>query len=188
MSRIPGSEFQIQRLERFARRARAIPLYCFYNNVDSALATRYWHCRVYPNQPDDIRQMGCTVVPLDAVQEVHKPNRRKDFCAVHRDKRSMPWGCLFHPSCLAAALHSKADDRQGILADRPSQDDQVSLGRMESLPEFLLQDDPVVEIVDVIQQLELAELHDDLDSGAMLASSIRSAIPEWFVVIEPDLG
>ena len=97
VSRIPGSEFQIQRLERFARRARATPLYCFYNNVDPVLATRYWHCRGYPNQPDDIRQMGCTVVPLDAVQEVHKPHRRKDFCAVHRDNRSMPWRCLFHP-------------------------------------------------------------------------------------------
>ena len=188
VSRIPGSEFQIQRLERFARRARSIPLYCFYNNVDSVLATRYWHCRVYANQPDDIRQMGCTVVPLDAVQEVHKPQHRKDFAAVHRDKRSMPWRCLFHPSCLAAALHSKSDDRQGILADRTSQDDQVSSWRMESLPEFLLQGDPVVKIADVIQQLELAGLHDDLDSDAILASSIRPAIPEWFVVIESDLG
>ena len=188
VSRIPGSEFQIQRLERFARRARAIPLYCFYNNVDSVSATRNWHCRGYPNQPDDIRQMGCTVVPLDAVQEVHKPHRRKDFCAVHRDKRSMPWRCLFHPSCLVAALHRKSDDRQGMLAGQPSQDDQVSLWRVESLPEFLLQGDPVVEIADVIQQLELAGLHDDLDSDAMLASSIRPAIPEWFVVIESDLG
>ena len=188
VSRIPGSEFQIQRLEQFAGGARAIPLYCFYNNVDSVLANRYWHCRVYPNQPDDIRQMGCTVVPLDAVQEVHEPHHRKDFSAVHRDKRSVPWRCLLHPRCLAAALHSESDDRQGMLAGRPSQDDQVSPWRIESLPEFLLQGDPVVEIADVIQQLELAGLHDDLDSDAMLASSIRSAIPEWFVVIESDLG
>ena len=132
--------------------------------------------------------MGCIVVPLDAVQEVHNPHRRKDFCAVHRDKRSMPWRCLFHPSCLGAALHSKSDDRQGMLAGRPSQDDQVSPWRIEGLPEFLLQGDPVVEITDVIQQLELAGLQDDLDSDAMLESSIRPAIPEWFVVIESDLG
>ena len=188
VSRTPGSEFQIQRLERFAVRASSIPLYCFYNNVDSVLATSYWHCQVYPNQPDDIRQMGCTVVPLDAVQEVHKPHRRKDFCAVHQDKRSMPWRCLFHPECLAAALHSKSDDRQEMLADRPSQDDQVSRWRIESLPEFLLQDDPVVEIADVVQQLELAGLHDDVDSDAMLTSNIRSYIPEWFVIVESDLG
>ena len=75
-----------------------------------------------------------------------------------------------------------------MLAGRPSQDDQVSPWRTESLPEFLLQGDPVVEIADVIQQLELARLQDDLDSDAMLASSIRSAIPEWFVVIESYLG
>ncbi len=188
VSREPGSEFQIQRLEHFARSARATPLYCFYNNVDPVLATKYWHCRCYPNQPDDIRQMGCTVVPLDAVQEVHKPSCRKDFCAVHRDNRSMPWRCLFHPSCLVAALHSESDGRQGMLADRPSQGDQVSPWRTESLPEFLLQGDPVVEFADVIQQLELARSEDDLDSEAMLASTTRSAVPEWFVVIESDLG
>ena len=188
VSRIPGSEFQIQRLERFVRRARAIPLYCFYNNVDSILATSYWHCQVYPKQPDDIRQMGCTVVPLDAVQEVHKPHRRKDFSAVHRDRRSMPWRCLFHPECLAAVFHSRTDDRQGILADLDSQDDQISSSRTESLPEFLLQDDPVVEIADVIEQLELARLHDELGSDAMLAPNIRSYLPEWFVVVESDLG
>ena len=187
VSRTPGSEFQIQRLERFAETARAVPLYCFYNNVDSALAFKYWHCRGYPNQPDDIRQMGCTVVPLDAIQEVHRPHRRKDFGAVHRDKRSIPWRCLFHPSCLAASIHSKSDDRQEILENRLSQDDQASPWRIEGLPEFLLQDNPVVEIADVVQQLELTGSHDDSDSDDMLAS-IGPAIPEWFVVIESDLG
>ena len=188
VSRVPGLEFQIERLERFAQRARAVPLYCFYNNVDSALASKSWHCRAYPNQPDDHRQMGCTLVPLDAVQEVHKPHRRKDFCAVHRDKRSMPWRCLFHPSCLAAALPSKSDDRQGMLAGQHSQDDEGSPWRTESLPDFLLRGDPVVEIADVIQQLELAGLHDDLDSDPMLASSRWLDIPEWFVIVESNLG
>ena len=46
----------------------------------------------------------------------------------------------------------------------------------------------MVEIADVIQQLELAGLLDDLGSDAMLPSSMRSAIPEWFVVIESDLS
>ena len=167
---------------------RAIPLYCFYNNVNSALATRYWHCRAYPNQPDDIRQMGCTVVPLDAVQVMHKPHHTKDFSVVHQDVRSIPWRCLFHPSCLVAGIHSGSDYRKGVLAGLPPQEDPISLPRSESLPEFLLGDKPVVEIADVIQQLELAGLLDDLDSGAMLTSSIRSAIPEWFVVIESDLN
>ena len=72
------------------------------------------------------------------------------------------------------------------MAGQPSRDDNVPFPRIESLPEFLLQDNPVVEIADVIQQLELDRLPDDLDSDAMTATSIRSAIPEWFVVIESD--
>ena len=188
VSGIPGSEFQIERLEQFAKRARAIPLYCFYNNVNSALATKYWHCRTYHNQPDDIRQMGCTVVPLDAVQVLHKPHHRKDFAAVHQDSRSVPWRCLFHPRCLAAGIHSGPDYRKGLLAGQPPQDDPISFPRSESLPEFLMRDNPVVEIADVVQQLELIELLDDRGSEAMLTSTIRSAIPEWFVVIESDLS
>ena len=186
VSRIPGSEFQIERLGTFARRARAIPLYCFYNNVKSTLATRYWHCRVYPHQPDDIRQMGCTVVPLHAVQVVHKPHHRKNFSVVHQGGSSIPWRCLFHSSCLVGGIHSRPDYPQAILAGQPSRDDNVPFPRIESLPDFLLQDNPVVEIADVIQQLELDRLPDDLDSDAMIATSIRSAIPEWFVVIESD--
>ena len=134
VSRTPGSEFQIERLEQFAKRARAIPLYCFYNNVNSALATRYWHCRAYPNQPDDIRQMGCTVVPLDAIQVMHKPHHRKDFPAVHQDVRSIPWRCLFHPICRVAGIHSVSEYRRGVLAGQPPQDDPISLPRSESLP------------------------------------------------------
>ena len=188
VSRIPGSEFQIERLEQFARKAGATPLYCFYNNVNSALATRHWHCRVYPDPPDDIRQMGCTVVPLDAVQVVHNPYRRKNFSAVHQDVRSMPWRCLFHSSCLISGIHSGADYPQGILAGQTPEDDHISLPRTEGLPEFLLSDNPVVEVADVIQQLELTGLVDDLDSDAVLTSSMRPAIPEWFVVIESDLS
>ena len=182
VSRIPGLEFQIEVLERFARRARATPLYCFYNNVGPFLATRHWHCRAYPNPPDDIRQMGCTIVPLDAVLEVHKPQRRKDFSAVHRDERSLPWRCLFHRACLAAAFHGKSDDRKGISASRPSQVRNTDPYNFGSLPEFLLNDNPVVEIDDVIHQLELAGQWHDLDSEAMPAP----AVPAWFVVIESE--
>ena len=185
VSRTPGSEFQMERLQRCAIRARATPLYCFYNNVGLALATRYWHCRTYPKQPDDIRQMGCTIVPLDVVEAVHRPHHRKDFSSVHQDNRSMPWRCLFHPSCLAA-IHRQPDRPYEFLTGRSSQDRKSALPRPESLPEFLLQDNPVVDMADVIQQLELMRPYDDLDSDVSLASSARSVIPEWFVVIESD--
>ena len=98
----------------------------------------------------------------------------------------MPWRCLFHPSCLVAGLRGKSDDRQGILAGRPSQVRHTSFYAGESLPEFLLHDSPVVKIADVIQELELDELSNEFDSEVMLTRSIRFAVPEWFVVIESD--
>ena len=162
VSRTPGSEFQIDLLARFAKVTHSTPLYCFYNNVDSKLATRYWHCKTYPNKPDDIRQMGCTIVPLDAIRVVHEARHGKHFSAVHQDVRSIPWRCLFHPRC-------------GILDGQPI-----------PLPGFLRGDNPVVEFDAVIQQLGLGAPLGDVDSQAIPALSIAQAIPEWFVVIESE--
>ena len=181
---IPGVEFQIELLEQFARKARAKPIYCFYNNVDQGLATNHWHCLASRNQPDDIRQMGCTLVPLDAIQLVHEPYRRKDFASIHRDRRSIPWRCLFHPTCVAASIHARFDCRQEMLADQSPTDESISGTIFESLPDFLLGDSSVVEFSDVIQQLDLAGPIYDGDSDADVSPSGRLAIPEWFVVIE----
>ena len=186
VSRIPGSEFQIERLEQFARKARAIPLYCFYNNVDPALASRKWHCLVHRKQPDDLRQMGCTIVPLDAVQVVHRPHHRKHFSAVHHDARSIPWRCLFHSNCLVACVHGRPDYRKGLMAGQHLRDNPTSLPRGQSLPEFLLGDSQVIESSDVIRELELEGLLGDHDPDAMLTSRIQPAIPAWFIVIEAE--
>ena len=184
VSKTPGSEFQIDRLKQFANRARAIPLYCFYNNVDSNLAARHWHCKTHPDPPDDIRQMGCTIVPLDAVQLVHDPYRSKNFSAIHRDLRAIPWRCLFHPSCESVGIHSRSDYGQGILEIQDPRRDQTSPIRLEGLPAFMLDDDPVIDTADVVQELDLAGLFDDFASDAVLTPNARIATPKWFVVIE----
>lgn len=181
----PVSEFQIKTLERFAIKTRAIPLYCFYNNVNPVLATKYWHCQVFPNQPDDIRQMGCTLVPLDAVQIVHKPYHRKDFTAIHQDVRSIPWRCLFHTGCAKASIDNVPAQSQSHLGGQ-SADVSDSVPSIEDLPEFLLGENSVVEFADVIQQLELTGLLDDVAPDSVAISSRRLAVPEWFVVIEAE--
>ena len=180
---MPGVGFQIELLEQFARRARATPIYCFYNNVDRSLATNHWHC-LARSQPDDIRQMGCTLVPLDAIQLVHEPYRRKDFASIHRDRRSIPWRCLFHPACIAASIHARPDHRQESLVDKSPRDEPISDPIFESLPNFLLGNSPVVEFSDVIQQLDLAGPPYDVGRSLHVARRGRLAIPEWFVVIE----
>ena len=183
---IRGAEFQIDVLEQFARKARAIPLYCFYNNVHDALAARHWHCLSSLQQPDDIRQMGCTLVPLDVIQVVHEPYHRKNFTAVHRDQRSIPWRCLFHPNCLVAKIHRRPADRAGIVVGQSPGDGNISAPSLTSLPEFLTRDGSIVQFNDVIQQLELTGLIDDGDSEADLSPGGWLAIPEWFAVIESE--
>ena len=37
--------YQIEALEAFARHIDAVPLYCFYNNVEGLALARYWHCQ-----------------------------------------------------------------------------------------------------------------------------------------------
>lgn len=190
---IHGSEFQIEVLEQFAKNAHAIPLYCFYNNVDQALAARYWHCRTYPSQPDDIRQMGCTLVPLDWMKIVHTENHSKQFSAIHQDHRSIPWRCLFHPTCTNAFtrdwnrfllnlsyLSDSSTDHEGDLV---SQDFDPQI---ESLPDFLRGDDAVVEFETVIQGLNLSDFVGDVDSDDELSSNSTLPIPQWFLVIETD--
>ena len=181
---IPGVEFQIELLEQFARKVRAKPIYCFYNNVDQNLATNYWHCLASPNQLDDIRQMGCTLVPLDAIKLVHERYGRKDFASIHRDRRSIPWRCLFHPTCVASSIHARPEYRQGNLADQSPRDESNSDPIFESLLDFLLGDSSVVEFSDVVQQLDLAGPLYDVDSDADVSPNRRLAIPGWFVVIE----
>ena len=184
---VPGVKFQIEVLERFARRSRAIPLYCFYNNVEQALATKHWHCLTYPNQAD-VQQMGCTIVPLDAVQLVHEPYHKKGFASIHKDSRSIPWRCLFHPICVAANIHSTPVYRQRASTSQLPQEDSSSAPTPGSLPEFLSQDGSVVEFTDVIEQLGLTGIFGDVDSEAGISPSGLLGIPEWFVVIESELG
>ena len=201
VSGIPGVGFQIEVLERFARRSRAIPLYCFYNSVDQDLATDYWHCMTFPGQPDDFRQMGCTLVPLDKIQLVHQPNFRKDFASIHEDQRSIPWRCLFHPQCVVRNIHSRPKPRQGVFSSQFPQEEDLPTSTPESLPRFLSRDGSVVEFNDVIEELELAGLFDDagplpselptsddVDSGAEPLPIELVAIPEFFVVIESEFS
>ena len=98
-----GSEYQLCKLKRFAQSVGAIPLYCFYNHVDSTTARQHWNCRQPPG-PYGVRHMGCTLAALQVVKAVHAPGHTKNFTAVHKHRSAVPWRCLFHPSCVGV-LH-----------------------------------------------------------------------------------
>ncbi len=107
-----GSHYQIDALEDFADWLGAIPLYCFYNNVDDHTAEMYWNCRI--QQPADLSQLGCTVVPLDVVRPVHDRRGSKRFDSIHWHPDAVPWRCLFHPSCTITGLdNASSAQKQG---------------------------------------------------------------------------
>ena len=96
----PKPPYQIDALQAFADYIDAVPLYCFYNNIDDSIAERHWNCR----QQSDVPQMGCTLAPLDVVRPVHNGLRPSNFYSIHLEKETIPWRCLFHQSCTNFSL------------------------------------------------------------------------------------
>ena len=59
LDRVSKSRTQLGKLECFARRYLALPLYLLYNHTNTVEPSEHWHCR----QPFAERQLGCTLVP-----------------------------------------------------------------------------------------------------------------------------
>lgn len=160
-----GAWYQIDALEAFARWLGAKPGYCFYNNVKDRTAEVHWHCR---QQPADVSQMGCTLVPLDVVRPVHDtPYGRKNFYTIHPDRRALPWRCLFHPGCTVSRPFESTESSTRQF-DRGSE-------RLETFMETLSDEGPLVDLDAVIDGLDLGELVDTYAYGRFL--SIPERIP-----------
>ncbi len=157
-----GGNYQIDVLEYFAHWITprigidAKPLYCFYNNVDDVTAKSHWHC--LQQQPPDVSQMGCTLVPLDAVRVVHDiPWGRKNFRSVHRDQRAVPWRCLFHPKCTDFGVHRTCVS--------PTRGASQGAERFESFLESISGEEALIDYDAMIQGLGLGEWVDRYATG-----------------------
>lgn len=87
-----GSVYQIDLLERYARKNRAIPLYCLYNyrDFDFAQVSSAWRCCAQ----QDEELLACTVTPLSVVRSAANQYGCSNFEFVHSDSKTIPWGCL----------------------------------------------------------------------------------------------
>ncbi len=100
--------YQIDALDNFAKHIGAVPLYCFYNNVDGLPINSFWHCLIEsPSAP----QMGCTLVPLEIAKLIHDGKISNNFQSVHRNLEAIPWRCLFHSQCTAINFHRVSEER-----------------------------------------------------------------------------
>ena len=163
-----GGKYQIDALEDFAHWVGAKPLYCFYNNVDDITAQSHWHC--CQQQPPDVSQMGCTLVPLNAVRIVHDAPRGRNFRSVHQDQHAVPWRCLFHPRCTDFGVHRTSEP--------PPHVSTQGVERLESFLESISGEETLIDIDAMIQGLDLGELVDRYATGRFLP------IPERIPIID----
>ena len=82
---------QIDLLELYARRVRAIPFFLLYNFSTHPNLRPYWHCC----KPLDPPQFGCTLVPSWEVRPAMAPGAKKTFSSLHTSSGALPWRCLF---------------------------------------------------------------------------------------------
>ncbi len=84
---------QIDVLEKYAMREKALPFYLLYNHVDSQYAhPKYWHC----GKSIDKMQFGCTLVPSWCIRDVMVGKTgRRTFPHIHSNRNALPWRCAF---------------------------------------------------------------------------------------------
>lgn len=103
LNRVKESRIQLRKLERFARRRHALPLYLLYNHSPTAERSKHWHCQ----QPFSKRQLGCILVPSWQIRRMlDRPPR--DFHSAHNVGQSRPWRCVFDCPCAKNELKRAA--------------------------------------------------------------------------------
>jgi hypothetical protein len=85
-----NNTLQVDILERYAARQRAIPIYCFYSFLRGFPSAR--GAAVLPAVP--IEQFGCSVAPLSTVRAAIQTRGRKRFQHLHGTGTLFPWRCL----------------------------------------------------------------------------------------------
>jgi hypothetical protein len=167
-----GPVLQLDLLKQYARKNRAIPLYCFFNHVDNfddAKLKQVWRCC---EEKRELQQLACTVVPLPVIEWVSAPRVSKTFSAVHSHQGAVPWRCLLKCPRLA-----KEHQQIGAHWDRLN----VPLGA-DSL------DFPWKSQEKLPPEIELGQVYLDRCTGKHEdRSGELSFSPRWVVVFGQDL-
>ena len=154
--------YQIEALQAFARHIDAVPLYCFYNNVEGLALARYWHCQRerLPSPP----QLGCTLVPINIAHSVHNGRIRNNFYAIHSRPEAIPWRCLFHRECTTFDLYSvsERDDKAEGQMQARSRGSAVAEYLTERVPE----DSNPIDFDDFVSRFDLEEIIDSYKEGS----------------------
>lgn len=152
--------YQIEALQDFAQHIDAIPLYCFYNNVDGTMTNRIWNCR---REALNAPQMGCTLVPLSVAQRIHDRQIPNRFHSIHSRPEAVPWRCLFHPECSSFSL-DRVSERQ---VESNAQERERGTEIAEFLTESVSEDNAPLDFDDFVNRFDLEETVNRYIRGAL---------------------
>ena len=154
--------YQIDALEGFARHIDAVPLYCFYNNVEGLRVDHFWHCR--RELVPVARQMGCTLVPLKIARLVHGGQIPNSFQSIHWKPEAIPWRCLFHPECVDNGLDRVSEDL--VPMDIRPQARNRGARIAEFFTEGVSEDDSALDFEEFVRRFDLDEIVERYMAGA----------------------
>ena len=159
--------YQIDALQDFARYIDAVPLYCFYNNVEGIMANRFWNCR---REALNAPQMGCTLVPISVARQIHDGRIANKFRSIHSRPEAVPWRCLFHPECSSFSLDRVSESQVESTAQARGR----GAGIAEFLTESVSEDDGPLDFDDFVDRFDLEELVNRYRRGARHAMMERT--------------
>ena len=82
---------QIDLLDKYAKKQKAVPIYCLYNFVERNDYHPFWHC----GRRLARKQLGCSVTPSFLIRKFIKTKPKKtSFDDIHKEKETLPWRCL----------------------------------------------------------------------------------------------
>ncbi len=98
-----AAEYQHKILEDYAKVNEAIPLYAFYNHLDTPNLPGSWNCPL----PLDHSKLGCTVTPLTNVKKAISHKGWRSFEKIHSFSETVPLRCLaVCPNIVAPSVNS----------------------------------------------------------------------------------
>jgi hypothetical protein len=98
---------QYEILEAYAKANKAIPIYAFYNHLESSEFPKSWNCPL----PLDIPKFGCTVTPLKNVKTAISKRGFRSFEKIHAFPETVPLRCL--GVCPNIAFSNKKVNKMG---------------------------------------------------------------------------
>lgn len=115
------ADFQHKILEDYAIANKAVPLYAFYNHLESSDLPNQWNCPL----PIEHSKLGCTVTPLKNVKKAISTKGWRTFEKIHSFSETVPLRCLAECPNIAFAKGSNGSvylprfDTEATVYERP---------------------------------------------------------------------